>query len=146
MSRVLLFVLSAIFILSLNVVTCDSERVTLETDIHPMALPTGEWEVYRSILPTDIVDLMIVFRKSDSAMKELEERFWAVSDPAHADYGKFLSSSEIKRIVQVPLSYIESLTDWLKSGSSSCTTKVGPDGDTLRVQMLAADASRLCTR
>ena len=92
---------------------------------------------------SEIVDLMIVFRKSDSAVKELEERFWAVSDPDHADYGKFLSSSEIKRIVQVPLSHIESFTKWLKAGSSSCTTKVGPDGDTLRVRMLATDASRL---
>ena len=142
MNKMLVPVLSAIFLLSHYVFAEFPGRV-LEADLHPTLSPTGEWKVIRSISSRDSVDLMVLFRKSNAALKQLEERFWAVSDPAHADYGKFLTGVDVKNIVQVPQSSIDSVVHWFKTESPSCSTNVGPDGDSLRVQMPAADASRM---
>lgn len=58
------------------------------------------WSKVGTPSPADKLKLMFVLKTEPEARKELEDIFWAVSDPRHADYGKHLSIDDITAITQ----------------------------------------------
>ncbi|CAF1549791.1 unnamed protein product, partial [Didymodactylos carnosus] len=60
-------------------------------------VPVEHWKLLADSKPrpTQSVQLIFVMKSHDSQVADLERKFEQVSDPTHADYGKFLSYDEI---------------------------------------------------
>ncbi len=50
----------------------------------------------------------------------LETIFWSVSDPKHANYGKFLSREELSELVSPDPEDLEAILDWLEENGNCC--------------------------
>ena len=87
------------------------------------------------------IDLTIVMKRSAAALATLEERFWAVSDPTHVDYGNHLTQKEIKRIVAPDAFATKKVVEYF-SGKDT-TVEVGNAGDLIHVQISSHRASEI---
>lgn len=88
------------------------------------------------------IDLTIVMKRSATALATLEERFWAVSTPSHADYGNHLSQNEIKQIVAPSPVHQKMVVDYF-SGKDTIAIEVGNAGDLIHVQISSKRASEI---
>jgi tripeptidyl-peptidase-1 len=78
------------------------------------------------------VQLSVVVRVDDDRRAELEQTFWEVSNPKHANYGKYLSRDEVTEMLAVPQERVERIQEYLASGG--CTDiNVAPQQDVVSV-------------
>jgi len=58
---------------------------------------SGAWTVTRDALPDEQISFKVLLKQRNLYL--LEKIFWEVSDPQHANYGKFLSREEVKALI-----------------------------------------------
>ena len=77
---------------------------------------------------------MVMMRKSDAQLKELEAIFYAVSDPDNARYGQHLSSEALTALVGASDEQLASVQGWL-AGYTIAATQVAVMKDMIEVTM-----------
>jgi tripeptidyl-peptidase-1 len=65
------------------------------------------------------VQLSVVVRIDDDRRADLERTFWEVSNPKHANYGKYLSRDEVTEMLAVPQDRVDRIQEYL--GAHDCT-------------------------
>ena len=119
-----------------------AERVVFENDRNFQPCETtamcNSWEKRTAVDTT--IDLTVVLKRSPSSLARLEERFWAVSNPEHADYGHHFSQEDIKQLVAPALSHQQAVVDYF---SGEGTVEVGSAGDLIHVRISSKSAARL---
>jgi len=78
------------------------------------------------------VGVTVVVRVDDEQRADLERVFWEVSDPKHANYGKYLSRDEVTEMLDVPQDRIDDIQEYL-SGHGCTDITVAPQRDTVSV-------------
>merc|ERR1719326_786075 len=78
------------------------------------------------------VSLSVVVRIDDDRRADLERTFWEVSDPKHANYGKYLSRDEITEMLAVPQDRLERIQEYLAAHDCS-EINVAPNQDVVSV-------------
>lgn len=78
-----------------------------------------------------------------TASAELERRFWAVSDPLSAEYGRHLSLNQVAQIVGLPQREIDAVLAWLQSVELAGKPQVAATRDIIKVCMPARSAEAL---
>ena len=123
-----------------------SGRTVLEPDqgVAGTDFASLEWAIADIQSRTDTVSLSLIahLAHAPAQLAKLEERFWSVSDPDHADYGAHLTQREVTDIVARPAREIESVTEWLAAGGAT-GLRVGAHRDSIRFEMSARDAEAL---
>jgi tripeptidyl-peptidase-1 len=78
------------------------------------------------------VSLSVVVRIDEDRHADLERTFWEVSNPKHANYGKYLSRDEVTEMLAVPQDRVERIQEYL--ASHDCTEiKAAPQRDVVSV-------------
>lgn len=78
------------------------------------------------------VSLSVIVRIDEDRRADLEKTFWEVSDPKHANYGKYLSRDEITEMLAVPQDRVERIQEFLST--HDCTEiNVAPNQDVVSV-------------
>ncbi|KAJ7059142.1 family S53 protease-like protein [Mycena amicta] len=95
-----------------------------------------------SSLATQEITLRIALAHSDPNLGGLEDRVYAVSDPASVLYGQHLSTEEISAFVAPSPSALTAVKSWL-SAYSPTVTSVSPAGDILQITLPVSTANRL---
>lgn len=65
--------------------------------------------------------LHIAVKHTDAALKNLDEKFWAVSTPNHADYGKHVHLNSLHQLIDPSRQMMQNaatIEDWLSSASN----------------------------
>merc|ERR1712178_440738 len=78
------------------------------------------------------VGLSVVVRIDDDRRAALEQKFWEVSDPKNANYGKYLSRDEVTEMLAVPQDRVERIQEYL-SGHGCTDINVAPQQDVVSV-------------
>jgi len=97
-----------------------------------------DWQVGSSAAPNYKLTFLIALKQRN--LDILEDKFWAVSDPDHPDYRKFLSIAEISFIVDPIPEHKQRVTDWLNAHG---ITSVKDHGDALEVQATVSTTEKL---
>merc|ERR1719313_2548989 len=83
--------------------------------------------------------MTVSLKLEETRRNDLERIFWELSDPDHANYGKYLSIDEIKDLLAVPQKQIDTVSQYfLNAGATSA--EVSKTRDTIQVKMPAAKA------
>eukprot|EP00729_Bicosta_minor_P007337 gene7337-11405_t len=126
-------------------------RVVLEPEYAGVA-PPADWLDVGRVQPGDIMDLVVVMKKSPEVLDKLEQTLWEVSDPHGPMYGKHLTRDQVKTLVNPDGSdsdkAVADVAEWL-AGSTNVRTNTGTkvkasyDKDTLTVSIDAVVAEEL---
>ena len=95
--------------------TQSSALVVLESDVSPAGAASPEWTLGARATAADTLTLTAVLRRDAAALAELEQTFWAVSDPTHARYGQHLSQADVTALVAPPAAALERTLAWLQA-------------------------------
>jgi tripeptidyl-peptidase-1 len=115
-----------------------STRVRLEPEVALHNPATSSWtKVGKPEEPT--IKLTAVLKAPGRAA--LEQKFWEVSDPKHADYGKYLSHAEIAKLLAVGDATVGKVVSSFEEAGATVT--VAPSRDALTLNMAVAAAERL---
>lgn len=57
---------------------------------------------------------MVGLKQNKAGLMKLEEKFWQVSDPKHADYGDYMSMEEVADLVAADSAHVEQVSGWLR--------------------------------
>jgi tripeptidyl-peptidase-1 len=97
-------------------------------------------KVARSVADAPVKALFML-KHQPAKMAELEETFWAVSDPRHARYGQHLSRDEVSELLMPAEGNAETVTAWLKENGVKDITF--PNADMIEANMGVALAETL---
>jgi tripeptidyl-peptidase-1 len=99
-------------------------RVPLETGHTPD--PTGAYRLLDPsadprgyVEPTTMLRLTAAVRLNAAGVTELEDRFWRVSDPKSADYGRHMSLSEVDDLTAPAPQAVRRVIEWLEEHSGA---------------------------
>jgi len=96
-------------------VVAAAQWTKMETDVTVHDPAVSSW-VRGEEPPADhSVGLSVIVRLDEEQRADLERTFWEVSDPKHANYGKFLSRDEVREMIDVPQDRLERIQDYLTS-------------------------------
>jgi len=112
------------------------DRVLYETDIRPCdetSTRCAQWGKKEKATSAQKVELTVVLKKSKDALQTLEDRFWSVSTPGSDDYGKHLTSSQIRDIVSPPSSVVDKVSRHFQGKDT--TVAVGAQNDLIKITM-----------
>ena len=76
------------------------------------AVPRG-WELMRRASPNKRLHFRIAMSQPSGQSEQFEQTLYNMADPAHEDYGKHLSKSELKRMLKPREEASTSVLDWL---------------------------------
>jgi tripeptidyl-peptidase-1 len=114
-------------------VVAAAQWTKMETDVTVHDPAVSSW-VRGEAPPADhSVSLSVIVRVDDDRRADLEQTFWEVSNPKHANYGKYLSRDEVTEMLAVPQDRVERISEYL--ASHDCTeVKVAPQQDVVSVE------------
>ena len=111
-------------------------RITMEPDVP--AGKSARW-VHQRLSGADEKITTVFMLKHDAAKAaELEETFWAVSDPKNARYGEHLTRKEVQALLMPPAGFAERVASWLRASGATVTA---PNADMLEASMTASVAN-----
>ena len=118
-----------------------SDVIRMERDVAPHDSATSSWELVGTAPREAPMELTVSLKVSKAGRDRLEETFWAVSDPKHARYGKYLKHTDIKKLLGVPDAQVERVKSYFERAGATKVT-VSPTNDVLKLKIAAADAER----
>jgi tripeptidyl-peptidase-1 len=88
----------------------------MESDVTvlPNGVPKG-WKLIGDPAPERLHNTIFSFKHDATKMAELDRIFWEVSDPKHANYGKYLKPDELAGLLAASDEKIAIVTRWLNS-------------------------------
>lgn len=104
---------------------------------------SGNWKLMSETGADEPVSALFMFKHQPEKMYELEETFWAVSDPKNARYGNHLTRDETAQLLAPADGHIERVTAWLKESGVSASEISFPNADMVEVETTAAVAGKL---
>eukprot|EP00937_MAST-01D_sp_MAST-1D-sp2_P001078 g1078.t1 len=113
----------------------------MEPDVVPAAA-SAEWSLVGRATAADTLALTVVMRRDAARLAELERRFWAVSTPGSADYGRHLSQNDVTALVAPADSALERTLRWLRAGGAE-GIDVSAHRDLVRLRISAPRAEAL---
>ncbi|KAJ6440055.1 tripeptidyl peptidase SED3 [Purpureocillium lavendulum] len=100
--------------------------------------PSG-WE-FKGAAPADLKINMHISMKEQN-MDKLQQRLLAMSDPAHADYGKHMSKADVEALTAPPTARVAAVRQWLAShGVETGDVSGGSNAISVTVTATQADA------
>ncbi|KAJ6528373.1 subtilisin-like protein, partial [Mycena vulgaris] len=103
------------------------------------AIPAGFAHV-GTVSPDEEIMLRIALAYSD--IVGLQEKTYAVSDPANALYGQYLTTEEVEEFVKPPPATLSAVSEWLAAHGLT-PTSVSPFNDVLQIILPVREASAL---
>lgn len=100
----------------------------------------GRWNIEREAYPAEDITFKILIKQRN--LEQLEKTFWEVSDPRHENYGKFLTTQEVKSMIAPAPAAIKSVVEWLMA-SGIPSSDVILFSDYVQVSTSVAHASKL---
>jgi len=104
------------------------------------AAPAG-WIKRERSSPDTLLQLTIGVRYEPASLAALESLFWAVSNPAHPQFGQLITMEEANDLVRPPVEHTAAVVNWLKSCSSNVVPH--PGGDWVQATATVSCAERL---
>merc|ERR1719191_2337359 len=126
-------------IFGLLVLGATAEWVVKERDVPAYNAQTSMWVKQESPSADHPVTFTVALRLDEARRNELERIFWEVSDPDHANYGKYRSVAEITDVLAVPQDQIDTVSQYFKQ-SGATSVVVAAARDTIRVTIPAGAA------
>jgi tripeptidyl-peptidase-1 len=74
-----------------------------------------DWTVLGDADPSTTHEIMFSLNHDADKMKELDRIFWEVSDPKHANYGKYLTDAQVTELLTAPQVHIDSVMKYVAS-------------------------------
>jgi len=97
-------------------VAAAGDRLTMEPDVRVGS--SYDWHKVSKSLPSEKVNLLLMMKHQPAKMVELEETFWAVSDPKNARYGQHLSRNQVSGLLAPATGNVEKVVNWLKQAGT----------------------------
>jgi hypothetical protein len=114
----------------LAVVAASASRVSMESDISGYS-HSDAWKMVSETAADTEITALFMMHHVPKKMAELEETFWAVSDPKNARYGNHLSRNETQALLAPVEGNIERVTDWLSQNGVADASVTFPNGKNL---------------
>lgn len=114
-------------------------RVVMEPEVS-VGSSQGWSKVVKS-LDGEMVNLIVMMKHQPDKMAELEETFWAVSDPKHERYGQHLSRDTVQLLLAPPTGTTERVVSWLHSMGGMNITH--PNIDMINIELDVATAETM---
>ena len=134
--------MKSLALVSLSVAVASATRVAMERDMPTMA-QTDSWKVVSETPASEPVGCVFMLQHIPAKLAELEETFWAVSDPGNARYGEHLTRDQAGALLAPATGNIERLTAWLKANGVAESAITFPNADMVEVVTSVGVASQL---
>ena len=116
-------------------------HVGLETDVPIHDPRTSSWRLAGPPPAEEEMTLTVSLRVHPERRSKLEKVFWAVSDLNSNSYGKYLTKTEIKELLAVPMDRVERVKAHFRSNGAK-SVHLSAYNDMLTVKMAVADVER----
>jgi len=137
-SAISLVIVAIVLVLCLSTSLAAS---TLRSNVYTRSvMPTG-WTRLSPASLSDSVTFTLILRPNNE--NKMEELFWQVSDPKHANYGNFLSHDEIISLVKLDKEDYNKLLSTLAQHGISEQNIILNAGDSLRIKTSVKNAASL---
>jgi len=113
-------------------VVAAAQWTKMEADVTPYNPAVSSWVLGEKPSADHSVALNVVVRVDDDRRAALEQKFWEVSDPKNANYGKYLSRDEVTEMLSVPQDRVERIQEYL-AGHGCTDINVAPQQDVVSV-------------
>ncbi|KAK3280880.1 hypothetical protein CYMTET_11302 [Cymbomonas tetramitiformis] len=117
----------------------DSRRV-MEPGVFLEATPS--WTQGRRCQDSHTISALIMLKHTPEGRAQLEETFWAVSNPQNPRYGQYLTQDQLTDIIKAPAEALVTVVDWLKSEGVT-NFQVSANLDAVNVILPAPKAEKL---
>jgi len=97
------------------------------------------WNKIGKSLNDEKVNLILMMKHQPEKMAELEETFWAVSDPKHARYGQHLNRDQVSELLAPASGNTDRVVSWLNSMGEMTITHPNIDMIDLQVDVATAE-------
>jgi len=129
-------------IVGIAVLASVAALVRLEPDVPPHNLDTSSWHPVNRAPGAAVLSLTVALSLPVSGREALEAKFYAVSDPSHAEYGHHLSKDAITSLLNVPQAQVDRVRSFfLAAGALEAVASPFGDVITLRISVAAAEAA-----
>ena len=113
-------------------------RVELEPGL---VFSAPNWAAVRRCTAKDTVNAMFMLRHDSETLREMEELFWAVSDPTSPKYGDHLTQADLAAKFGPRAGAVAKVSSWLTAAGVSFT--VSGARDIIEATMTATTAAKL---
>ena len=79
--------------------------------------------------PSTILDFTAAVSHSPASLRELEQIYWAVSDPQHENYTQFLTHNQVSLLMSPPRASTAAVVEWLRPHCEQGSPLVTVSGD-----------------
>jgi tripeptidyl-peptidase-1 len=117
-------------------------RVAMERDM-PVLSQTDSWSLVAETPAAEPVSALFMLKHVPAQLAELEETFWAVSDPKNARYGQHLTRDQTQLLLAPAAGNVARLTAWLKANGVAESDIKFPNADMVEVATSVGVASQL---
>jgi tripeptidyl-peptidase-1 len=128
--------MKALILLALAVASVTGRWVQMETDVR-VASPS-DWSNLGRV-PTEETTVIFALKHDAAKLKEVDRIFWEVSDPKHANYGKYLTFEESNALMAAPQLHIDIVEAYLAGFGVRGTLNAQHDMVTLRADSLTIE-------
>jgi len=136
--------MKALAFLALLVVSASALLVQMERDAQMVGVVPAEWAKVRDASETDIHSVLFSMKHIPAKAAELERIFWEVSDPKHANYGKYVSFEKLTDLLGAPSEAITRVTAFIRaSGIPTSAITLGAHRDVVKVTASGSALSAL---
>jgi len=113
--------------------------VQQEPEVTPFNAKHSMWVLEKNAPADHPITLTVALKVEEGARAQLEQVFFAVSDPKHEKYGQHLSVNDITNLFAIPQSRVATVSAYFQ-GLGATDIKVAPNRDMLTVVMPVASA------
>lgn len=115
--------------------------VQQEKGVPPYSAETSSWVLHGKAPAEHAAVFTVALRVDENRRAELERIFWEVSNPKHANYGKYLSLDEVTNILGIPQQRVDLVKNYFEQ--EGATLALAPNKDMMTVTMSVATAEKL---
>jgi len=114
----------------------------MESDISAYA-HSGNWKMVAETSADEPITALFMMKHQPEKMIELEETFWAVSDPKNSRYGDHLTRDQTQKLLAPAEGNIERVTAWLLQSGVTEEAITFPNADMVELQTTVGVAGKL---
>jgi subtilase family serine protease len=104
---------------------------------------SSNWQSVADTPSSEPISALFMLKHQAHKLQELEETFWAVSDPQNSRYGEHLTRDQTSELLTPAAGNIERVTAFLKENGVSSAEITFPNADMVEVQTTASVAEKL---